>query len=384
MSSLRRYLFTMTGFSIIIAIGAGFLYSELEHAFIASPVLNGVILSVLVIGIIHAFRTVATLSPEVEWIEDFKRNHEGGSITLRKPPRLMAPAATMLAERSEHSRYITLSPSAMQTLLDGVSLRLDEARETSKYLIGLLVFLGLLGTFWGLMETINSVGNVIANLNISGDDISSSFEDLKIGLQQPLKGMGTAFSSSLFGLAGSLFLGFLALQESHAQNRFYNDLEEWLSGLTRLSSGGISGDSNQSMPAYIQALLEQTADSLESLQRTMQRGEDDRLNSQDNMVKLNERLGQLADSMKIGQNLMLKMAESQQSLNNILVDFNSNNSLENNELGVVSQGYLRNIDKHLNRMLDEQIRGRDDAVQDIRNEIRLLARTIAASVADSN
>ncbi len=380
MSNPMRYLLTMAGFSTVIAIGAGFLYPELEGAFIANPVLNGIILSVLIIGIIHAFRTVAVLNPEVAWIEDFKRSSEGSiAITTSKPPRLMAPAATMLGERSEHSRHITLSPSAMQTLLDGVSLRLDEARETSKYMIGLLVFLGLLGTFWGLMETINSVGNVIANLNISGDDISTSFEDLKIGLQQPLKGMGTAFSSSLFGLAGSLFLGFLALQESHAQNRFYNDLEEWLSGLTRLSSGNISGDSNQSMPAYIQALLEQTADSLESLQRTIQRGEDGRLNSQNTIIKLNERLGQLADGMKINQNLMLKMAESQQSLTNILTDSNNGGNID-----AISQGHLRNIDMHLNRMLDEQTRGRDGAVQDIRNEIRLLARTIAASVADSN
>ena len=383
MNRPTRYLGTMAGFTLLIAVGVGLLYPELERAFLANPVLNGVILGVLLIGIIHAFRTVAVLGPEVTWIEDFRKSSEGGAIPTNTPPRLMTPAATMLGERSGRTSHITLSPTAMQTLLDGISLRLDEARETSKYMVGLLVFLGLLGTFWGLMDTINSVGEVIANLNITGGDVAGSFEDLKLGLQQPLQGMGTAFSSSLFGLSGSLFLGFLALQENHAQNRFYNDLEEWLSGLTRLSGGGPGGDGEQSVPAYIQALLEQTADSLESLQRTMQRSEDNRATSHGDMSTLNDRLSQLTDSMKIGQELMLKVAESQQGLNGVLTKM-SNSSLGGGAMDDASRSHLRNIDTHINRMLDEQSRGRNDAVQDIRNEIRLLARTIAASVDDSN
>src|SRR5205085_7755119 len=142
--------------------------------------------------------------------------------------------ATMLGERSRGGR-VMLSATAMRTLLDGISTRLDESREISRYFIGLLVFLGLLGTFYGLLETLGAVAGVISGMTVGGGDIGRAWNDLKAGLQAPLTGMGTAFSASLFGLAGSLVLGFLDLQAGQAQNRFYNDLEEWLSGFTRLS-----------------------------------------------------------------------------------------------------------------------------------------------------
>ena len=150
---------------------------------------------------------------------------------------------------------VSLSATSLQTLLDGIASRLDETRETSRYLIGVLVFLGLLGTFYGLLETVRSVGGVIGALNVSSSDLARAFADLKTALGSPLSGMATAFSSSLFGLAGSLVLGFLDLQAGQAQNRFYNDLEEWLSTYTRLSSGGFGDGGDGSVPAYIQALL---------------------------------------------------------------------------------------------------------------------------------
>jgi hypothetical protein len=152
-------------------------------------------------------------------------------LKVDKPPKLLAPMATMLRDRTGH---VSLSTLSMRSILESIGSRLDEARDISRYLVGLLIFLGLLGTFWGLLETINSVGSTIGALNTQGNDALVVFEELKTGLEAPLKGMGTAFSSSLFGLAGSLVLGFLDLQASQAQNRFYNELEDWLSSITEL------------------------------------------------------------------------------------------------------------------------------------------------------
>src|SRR3546814_124123 len=209
---------------------------------------------------------------EASWVEDWKKTQQGAATgNAGEPSHLLAPLAKMLESRGPRG---SLSAAATRALLDSVGSRLDEARDISRYLIGLMVFLGLLGTFWGLLETISSVADTIASLSLSSsDDINGLFEKLKGGLEHPLSGMGIAFSTSLMGLAGSLVLGFLDLQTSQAQNRFYNDLEEWLAGFTRISGGGIA-DGDQSVPAYVQALLEQTADSLDNLQRTMARGED--------------------------------------------------------------------------------------------------------------
>ena len=153
-------------------------------------------------------------------------------------PTLLAPMATMLRDRRG---YTSLSTTSMRSIMDSIGGRLDEARDTGRYLVGLLVFLGLLGTFWGLLETIQSVGKVISSLDSKQSDTTLVFEELKTGLSAPLRGMGTAFSASLLGLAGSLILGFLDLQANHAHNRFYNELEEWLSGITELTPGGAAG-----------------------------------------------------------------------------------------------------------------------------------------------
>ncbi|MCK4868444.1 MAG: flagellar motor protein MotA, partial [Alphaproteobacteria bacterium] len=221
------YLIRMGIFLGVVAALAAVLSFTLLDAFRANIGLNGVILLVLLWGIIHSFRNVASLGREVTWIESFRRDQ--AAVTSNISPRLLSPMATMLGERA--AGRFSLSTTAMRTLLDGIWSRLDERRELARYVIGLLVFLGLLGTFWGLLETVRSIGGVIASLSVGGGgDVSAVFEELKAGLQAPLSGMGTAFSSSLFGLAGSLVVGFLELQAGQAQNRFYNDLEEWLSG----------------------------------------------------------------------------------------------------------------------------------------------------------
>ena len=229
-----RYLVRMLIFLALVAVAAVLLYLPLVRAFQANMVLNGMILATLAFGIAHAFRQVLMLRPEVEWVETFRRSEPG--LSVQREPKLLAPMATMLGERS--GGRMSLSALSMRSMLDSIYSRLDESRDMSRYLIGLLIFLGLLGTFWGLLETVAAVGKTIGSLSLAAGDFASIFSDLKAGLQSPLNGMAVAFSSSLFGLAGSLVLGFLELQASQAQNRFYNDLEEWLSSYTRLSSGG--------------------------------------------------------------------------------------------------------------------------------------------------
>ena len=252
-------------------------------------------------------------------------------------------------------------PSTGRYLLDGIASRLDESREISRYTVGLLIFLGLLGTFWGLLETVSSIRDVINNLTVAGGaDFATVFANLKSGLSAPLTGMGTAFSSSLFGLAGSLVLGFLDLQAGQAQNRFYNDLEEWLSSLTRLPSGALGnvGDGgDQAVPAYVQALLEQTAESLENLQRTLARGEERNVQAANSMIALTERLGALGDLKSSIDRLATRQGGG---------------------MDEATQTHIRNLDIYMARLLEELSAGRDDLIQQLRSEIKLLARTIAA------
>ncbi|HEB78853.1 MAG TPA: flagellar motor protein MotA, partial [Rhodospirillales bacterium] len=299
-------------FLVTVLVVCGALFSPLRDAFLANAPLNGLILGVLLLGVIYNFRQVYMLDPELAWIENYRKPRAG--LSNPTPPKLLAPMATMLGERKDR---LSLSTLAMRSLLDGIYSRLDESRDLSRYNIGLLIFLGLLGTFWGLLETVSSIGSVIAGLSVSGD-ASAVFDDLQKGLQTPLKGMGTAFSSSLFGLAGSLVLGFLDLQAGQAQNRFYNDLEEWLSSLTRISSGALPGDGDQSVPAYVLALLEQTAESLENLQRTLTKGEESRISAERQMMKLGDKLGIMTDHMSDERSLMVKLAETQAETKNVL------------------------------------------------------------------
>ena len=268
----------------------------------------------------------------------------------------------------------------MRSLLDGIYSRLDESRDLSRYTIGLLIFLGLLGTFWGLLGTVASIGSVIANLSVS-TDTTAVFADLKAGLEAPMVGMGTAFSSSLFGLAGSLVLGFLDLQAGQALNRFYNDLEEWLSSLTRLSSGTLSGGEggDQSVPAYVQALLEQTAESLESLQRTLSRGEESRITANSALMTMSEKMGALGDHMRTEQALMMKLAESQLEMKPILARLSENSSASSGGLDEATRSHIRNLDVYMARLVEEIGTGREDIIKQLRSEIKLLARTIAAS-----
>jgi hypothetical protein len=217
------FLIRMLVFLILCGLIAFVLQRQILNAFMANPWLNGLIVGVLLIGIALSFHRVIRLFSEVSWVNNFRRTDPSPRLT--RAPTLLAPMAAILG--GERGSRVAISAQTMRAFLDSLATRLDEARDISRYLTGLLVFLGLLGTFWGLIETVGSVGNIINGLNVGGD-ADTVFNALKEGLAAPLGGMGISFSSSLFGLAGSLVLGFLDLQTSQAQNRFYTNLEDWL------------------------------------------------------------------------------------------------------------------------------------------------------------
>ncbi|BCM22192.1 MotA/TolQ/ExbB proton channel family protein [Mesorhizobium sp. J8] len=233
LSSPQVFLLTMVIFLIIVAFIAAILTRQISTAFSSNPGLNGLIVGVLAVGILLAFIQVGRLFREVRWVNSFR----AGSETTE--PVLLAPMKAMIGRSST----IAFSTSSMRTMLDSIATRLDESRDTSRYLVGLLVFLGLLGTFWGLLNTIASIRETIEALDPGTGDAAAVLDALKQGLSAPLAGMGTAFSSSLFGLSGSLVLGFLDLQAGRAQTRFYTELENWLSSVTDLSSDIVVSDS---------------------------------------------------------------------------------------------------------------------------------------------
>ena len=381
MTRPHHYLVRMLLFLVAVG-GVGFmLFMSFREAFMANPALNGLIVGVLFIGILYNFSQVIRLYPEVTWIENFRDSVTNSEARARHAqsamPKLLAPMAAMVGDRD----HFALSTAAMRTLLDGIASRLDESRDTSRYTIGLLIFLGLLGTFWGLLGTVSSISDVIGTLSVNGGEAGAIFAELKRGLQAPMEGMGTAFSSSLFGLAGSLVLGFLDLQANQAQNRFYNDLEEWLSTVTRLSSGAIGNDGDQSVTTYVQALLEQTAESLENLQRTLTRGEESRIMVDGHLINVGDKLEILTDHMRTQQSLMRNLAETQVELKPILAQL-ATGSNDAGGLDDASRIHLRNLDVYVTRLVEELKTGREDTTQQIRSEIKLLARLVAASSGD--
>lgn len=299
LSNARPYLMRMVIFLALVGLLLTILSPQLRTAYFTNPGLNTLIIAVLVFGILYGFRQVLALGPEVRWVNTFRRADPG--LTMAKPPRLLAPMATMLGERKGRMHLNALS---MRSILDSVGSRLDEQRETSRYMIGLLIFLGLLGTFWGLLETVSSVGTTIHNLNVETTDPATVFQNLKAGLEGPLSGMGTSFSSSLFGLAGSLVLGFLDLQAGQAQNRFYNELEEWLSTVTDLSSDFERGP----------GMLGETAKRLERIEQALTASAGQGAGANAPMMALAGQITALTEQLRNEQMLIRRLAENQEAL----------------------------------------------------------------------
>jgi hypothetical protein len=377
------YLVRMVVFLVAVGIVVALLSGPLIGAFQGNPLLNSLILFILFLGILWNLRQVQRLSPEVTWLETWQ-NQRARTAGLPSP-KLLAPMASMLAARETSAREtgsrdgrarLTLSTSAMRSLLDGLGSRLDESRELSRYMTGLLIFLGLLGTFWGLLKTVGAVSDVIGGMSVGSGDVNAMFEQLKSGLIKPLAGMSTAFSASMFGLSGALVLGFLDLTAGQAQNRFFNELEEWLAGLTRLSSGVLAEGEGGSVPVYVQALLEQTAENMEGLQRILARGEERSGQANQAVLGLTERIGTLTDSMRASQQLMLRIAETQAQLGPALARLADARSEPMHD--DAARAHLRNIELYLQRLLADAEQGRAQSTAELRNDLRILTRTVAA------
>ncbi|WP_178097476.1 flagellar motor protein MotA [Enhydrobacter aerosaccus] len=305
MSNPFPYLVRMLLF-LVAVVGLAFaLREDLIRVFLHTPMLDGVIVAVLLLGIFFVFRQVVLLSPEVKWIRRYQHREADAAPLPTDSINLLAPMAAMLGERQE----FRLSPTTARAMLDGIATRLDERRELARYLIGLLIFLGLLGTFWGLLQTIGSVADAISGLHVSAGDPLQMFSMLQSSIEGPLKGMATAFGASLFGLSGSLVLGFLELQASQAQGRFHTELEEWLARATSLSGPTSASEARASIPAYIEALLERNAESADGLIRALQRVEESRQSMVSSYGTLVERLSSLADTVRTQQTLLARFTE---------------------------------------------------------------------------
>jgi hypothetical protein len=301
--SPRIFLFRMLVFVVLCALIAYVLQAQILKAFFANPWLNGLIIGVLCCGIILSFHQVIRLFGEVSWVNGFRRSDPA---TAERAPTLLAPMAAMLG--GERADRVAISAQTMRAFLDSLATRLDEGRDISRYLTGLLVFLGLLGTFWGLIETVGSVGSIINNLQVNGD-AGAVFDALKEGLAAPLGGMGISFSSSLFGLAGSLVLGFLDLQTSQAQNRFYTGLEDWLA--TTVQDLGVAN--NAALPASALSAIDR-------LRQTVGEAGSSKATTTA-MANLAEAIQGLVHHMRTEQQMIRDWAEEQSKLNRDLRRF---------------------------------------------------------------
>lgn len=337
-----RYIIRMVVFLAIIGTLGGLLYTPLKFAFLGNPVINSIILFSLIVGIVFVFRQTTKLLPEYRWMIAMRAGLSGNGPmhhSRAQKPSLLATVAVVFSDPDRlNNRF---SAQSLRSVLDGVAVRLDESREISRYMIGLLVFLGLLGTFWGLLETIQAVGAVVGGIDTQTPDFGKLMQEFKTGLDAPLDGMATAFSSSLFGLAGSLVLGFLDLQLGQASSRFYSDLEDWLSTMARFSDSG--GDGLD--PAVSMGLSEEAADRMLELTRHISKSDQERSQTIATLQELNRTLASMRQ--------------------------------QQDQYHMVAEG-LENLQQSLGLLAQNMTTDRKDMIDAMTTELRALSRAIAA------
>ena len=303
MTDPRSYMLRMVVILAVTLVIIGLLFKQLVAAFSGNLALNSVIVATALIGVAFIFRQTWRLVPEAKWLSDIQKTN---TISQSAPrPVLLATVHVMLSDASEDGQLSALS---LRSVLDGVAARLDEAREISRYFIGLLVFLGLLGTFWGLLQTIGSVGRVVGGLDLSNTDFDAMMSQLRNGLDAPLAGMATAFSSSLFGLGGSLVIGFLDLQLGQAMGRFFNEVEDWLSAFAKFSDQTAS-PSDGGRQALAQGLSEEGARAMITLASAMDAAQRDRAEQTRQITSLNTTLAVLSEQMADDRRLREQLAQ---------------------------------------------------------------------------
>ena len=332
----RRYLVRMFVFLLAVGIIATLLAAPLIAAFMGNPALNGVILGAFGIGILYVIRQTLRLMPERNWLLAVKTT--GKLDPPERRPVLLATVYAMLAD-SRHDAQ--LSALSLRSVLDGVAARLDEGREISRYMIGLLVFLGLLGTFWGLLQTIGAVGNVVGSIDTNSNNFEAMMGQLRVGLDAPLSGMATAFSSSLFGLAGSLILGFLDLQLGQAMGRFFNELEDWLSAFARFNDSNPSSAIGQS--ALASGMSEEAARAVLSLSQSISDGEDNRTRLLDQVSQLSNIMAQLNEAMADDRRIRDHLAQLNANILQLSDDLRADRSRQNDIMASELRGLSSSI-----------------------------------------
>ncbi len=338
MTNPNTYAFRMIFFLILVGLLAWFLFEPLKKAFDGNQALNGVILGTFFVGIIFSFRQTLLLSKEANWLKFIKRTDTllPANLVAKTKPVLLAPVAAVLTE--DRTENPSLSANSLSTILGGVSSRLDENREILRYMIGLLVFLGLLGTFWGLLQTISSVSSVINTLDApSSDSNENIFNKILNGLNAPMDGMSTAFSSSLFGLGSSLILGFLDLQVGQANNRFFNELEDWLSQMAIFTTSNEGGNIG---------LGESALENLAIVSRRAVKNENDSIRIAERLNDLNLALNRLIEKLDEEKNLKDSLNELNVNVKNIL----ETDKINSNELLTGITIELRALGKQLDKL----------------------------------
>jgi biopolymer transport protein ExbB/TolQ len=372
--SYQRYFIRMSLCIALIAGAGAILYPFLAKAFLANPALNGVILLTFLFGVVYTFHQVFNLKQEAKILDDYHTDRF--PLTHNQKFKILSPLSSLL---SSQQNQMSLNLMGRKILCDQIAGRLDEKREIARYTARLLIFLGLLGTFWGLLQTIQAVGGVISNLSVGEASGALAFTELKSHLAAPLAGMGIGFSSSLFGLAGSLVLSFLDLQMNQAQHGFYTHFEEWLNQKSTNDSKSTIDQDTLTPSAYIHALWEKTLETLERLESTLHQGEESRYQVDQSLNALTDRLSLLADHIRDGQESITQITGLQRDIGKTLEQFNDH--VQQKRLGIddATRHHIRNMDLQLGRLNEEMDSSRSQVVQEMRNEIRLLAKTISVS-----
>ncbi|SIO45688.1 hypothetical protein SAMN05444722_2276 [Rhodovulum sp. ES.010] len=375
---LRQILLMLTSI-VLFSTGAYLAYPQVAPVFLANPYLNGAIFLVFVIGVLACFLQVVQLIASVRWIEDFAAGTPGHEVT--RAPRLLAPLAALMRKR--RGRRMQIGAASARSILESVATRIEEARDITRYIVNLLIFLGLLGTFYGLATVVPAVVETIQSLAPQqGESGVEVFGRLMTGLEAQLGGMGTAFASSLLGLAGSLVVGLLELFAGHGQNRFYRELEEWLSSITRLGFTSGDGESEAGVETgLLAATLDQLAEQMEGLHALFSRADDGR-------QALEGRVGDLANAVEtLGRALEGQLGQSEAvtaALNRVAegqeraaAAIESRMGEEGAMADAEARMRLRSIDVQLLRILEEISAGRQETVTDLRGDLAALGRALS-------
>lgn len=366
-----RQIVAMLVACLLVGSGAWFIHAEVVGILRVNPLFNGFITAVFLLGVVTCFWQVLILVQSVSWIEDFVRHVPGHDQT--KPPRLLAPLASLLRSRGARMQ---ISSSSSRSILESVATRIDEARDITRYLANLLVFLGLLGTFFGLATSVPAVVETIRSLAPQeGETGIQVFEKLMSGLESQLGGMGTAFSSSLLGLAGSLVIGLLELFAGHGQNRFYRELEEWLSSITRVSLSSSEGEGGDA--GVMAAVLDQVQAQMDALQSLYTQSDITRVMVEDkidDLARAITRLSERTETDAAQAGLLARIAEGQERL----IAAVASGGGADGALGADAESRmrLRSIDVQLLKILEEMAAGRQEAMADLRADIGALTAAI--------